>query len=76
VKERKRVINLLFLLSISIYVQVIWKLQPTAGELQIEIIKEALELIGDNKELRSAENRSTCTPSSVSYDIYFYFWYM
>ncbi|XP_027906754.1 protein MAINTENANCE OF MERISTEMS-like isoform X2 [Vigna unguiculata] len=46
--------------------QVIWKLQPTAGELQIEIIKEALELIGDNKELRSAESRSTCTPSSVS----------
>ncbi|XP_017440942.1 protein MAINTENANCE OF MERISTEMS isoform X2 [Vigna angularis] len=46
--------------------QVIWKLQPTSGELQIEIIKEALELIGDNKELRSAESRSTCTPSSVS----------
>jgi len=57
-------------------VQVIWKLQLTSGELQIEIIKEALELIGDNKELQSAESRSTSTPSSVSYDIYFYFWYM
>ncbi|KAL9303750.1 hypothetical protein ACSQ67_021013 [Phaseolus vulgaris] len=56
--------------------QVIWKLQLTSGELQIEIIKEALELIGDNKELQSAESRSTSTPSSVSYDIYFYFWYM
>lgn len=46
--------------------QVIWKLQPTTGELQIEIIKEALELLGDNKELHSAESCSTSTPSSVS----------
>ncbi|KAK7390221.1 hypothetical protein VNO78_25520 [Psophocarpus tetragonolobus] len=46
--------------------QVIWKLQPTPAELQIEIIKEALEFLGDNKELRSVESCLTSTPSSVS----------
>ncbi|RDX69472.1 Protein MAIN-LIKE 2, partial [Mucuna pruriens] len=46
--------------------QVIWKLQPTSGELQIEIIKEALELLGDNKEFQSEESCWTSTPSSVS----------
>ncbi|TKY63630.1 hypothetical protein E2542_SST13508 [Spatholobus suberectus] len=47
------------------YFMVIWKLQPTSGELQIVIIKEALELLGENKELQSAESCSTSTRSSV-----------
>ncbi|KAG5071040.1 Protein MAIN-LIKE 2 [Glycine max] len=45
--------------------QVIWKLQPTSGELQIEVIKEALELLGGNKELQSPESSSTSSTSSV-----------
>ncbi|KAL2337598.1 hypothetical protein Fmac_012044 [Flemingia macrophylla] len=45
--------------------QVIWKLEPTSDELQIEIIKEALELLTDNKELSSRESSMTSTPSSV-----------
>lgn len=38
----------------------------------MEIIKEALELLGDNKELQSAESCSTSTPSSVSYMIFIF----
>ncbi|XP_020234093.1 uncharacterized protein LOC109814143 isoform X3 [Cajanus cajan] len=45
--------------------QVIWKLEPTSEELQIEVIKEALGLLGDNKELQSVESSLTSTPSSV-----------
>ncbi|XP_027337282.1 protein MAINTENANCE OF MERISTEMS-like [Abrus precatorius] len=45
--------------------QVIWKLQPTSGELQIEIIKEALGLLVGNKVLVSAEKCSTITPFKV-----------
>ncbi|KAH1068496.1 hypothetical protein GYH30_006166 [Glycine max] len=45
--------------------QVIWKLQPTSEELQIEVIKEALELLGGNKELQSSESSSTSSTSSV-----------
>ncbi|KAJ1377664.1 Aminotransferase-like, plant mobile domain, partial [Sesbania bispinosa] len=45
--------------------QVIWKLQPTAGELQIQIIKEALELLGDNKELQRAEKCASSASTST-----------
>ena len=49
------------------YLQVIWTLQPTSGELQIEIIKEALEVVSDSKEVQSSEDCSTSTSSNVSY---------
>ncbi|XP_061370761.1 protein MAIN-LIKE 1-like isoform X2 [Gastrolobium bilobum] len=45
--------------------QIIWKLQPTSEELQLEIIKEALELVGDNEELQSEENCSINTLNKV-----------
>ncbi|KHN14505.1 Serine/threonine-protein phosphatase 7 long form like [Glycine soja] len=50
--------------------QVIWKLEPTSGELQIEVIKEALDLLGDNKELQSVESSSISTPSSLNFFYY------
>ncbi|CAL5211151.1 unnamed protein product [Lathyrus oleraceus] len=45
--------------------QIIWKLQPTSQELQIDIIKEAMELLGDSKVKRDG-NYSTSTSSNVS----------
>ncbi|KAK7349701.1 hypothetical protein VNO77_07281 [Canavalia gladiata] len=44
--------------------QVIWKLQPTSRELQIEIIKETLEFLDDNEELETAENYWTSTSTN------------
>ncbi|XP_058729390.1 uncharacterized protein LOC131601554 [Vicia villosa] len=45
--------------------QIIWKLQPTSQELQIDIIKEAMELLGDSKVKRDG-NYSASTSSNVS----------
>ncbi|XP_028774624.1 uncharacterized protein LOC114731583 [Neltuma alba] len=45
--------------------QVIWTLQPTPQELEVDIIKEALELQDDSKELQSGPNCSTSTSISV-----------
>lgn len=48
----------------------VWKLQPTSGELLIEIIKEALEFLGDDKDFQKAENCSASTSSNVSYNFF------
>ncbi|KAL1352761.1 uncharacterized protein [Arachis hypogaea] len=45
--------------------QVIWTLQPTSSELQLEIIKEALGVLSDSTELESAENSLASTSSNV-----------
>ncbi|CAJ2655510.1 unnamed protein product [Trifolium pratense] len=45
--------------------QIIWKLQPTSGELKIKIIKEAVDLLGDN-EVKRDENYAASTSSNVS----------
>lgn len=45
--------------------QVIWTLQPTSRELEVDIIKEALELQDDTKRLGSGRNCPTSTPISV-----------
>ncbi|KAF7825421.1 Protein MAIN-LIKE 2 [Senna tora] len=41
--------------------QVIWTLQPTSQELEVDIIKKAMKLQGDSKELPSAQSCSTST---------------
>ncbi|KAE9603176.1 hypothetical protein Lal_00018684 [Lupinus albus] len=46
--------------------QVIWTLEPTSAELQMEIIKEALKLQGDSTELQCAETCSTNLSTNVS----------
>ncbi|XP_057458460.1 protein MAINTENANCE OF MERISTEMS-like [Lotus japonicus] len=46
--------------------QVIWELQPTYEELQIGIIKEALQLQGDSEELQRPVNCSPSTSTNVS----------
>ncbi|KAI9073174.1 hypothetical protein K1719_044849 [Acacia pycnantha] len=46
--------------------QVIWTLQPTSRESEIDIIKEALELQDDSNRLQSEPNCSTSTSISVS----------
>ncbi|GAU30823.1 hypothetical protein TSUD_267430 [Trifolium subterraneum] len=45
--------------------QIIWKLQPTSEELKINIIKEAVELLGEN-EVKRDENYAASTSSNVS----------
>ncbi|CAK8575158.1 unnamed protein product [Lathyrus sativus] len=45
--------------------QIIYKLQPTSQELQIDIIKEAMELLGDSKVKRDG-NYSASTSSNLS----------
>ncbi|XP_054783350.1 protein MAIN-LIKE 1-like isoform X2 [Prosopis cineraria] len=45
--------------------QVIWTLQPTSRELELDIIKEALELQDDTKRLGSGPDCPTSTPISV-----------
>ncbi|KAI4356145.1 hypothetical protein L6164_000191 [Bauhinia variegata] len=42
--------------------QVIWTIQPTPEELEIDIIKEVLKMQDDKKEPHSADRCSTCTP--------------
>ncbi|CAL0306300.1 unnamed protein product [Lupinus luteus] len=46
--------------------QVIWTLEPTSTELQMEIIKEAMKLQGDSTELQCAETSSTNLSTNVS----------
>jgi hypothetical protein len=57
------------------YVQIIWKLQPTSGELKINIIKEAVELLGD--EVKRDKDYAASTSNNVSCNflhfIYLYF---
>lgn len=46
--------------------KVIWTLQPSSQELEVDIIKEALKLQDDSKGLPSGPNSSTSTSISVS----------
>lgn len=73
-------LTIIIIIMYVLLLQVIWKLQPTSEELQIEIIKEALELLGDNKEVRMAENCSASTSSNVSNNlllfIYLFIYYI
>ncbi|KAK7260130.1 hypothetical protein RIF29_25920 [Crotalaria pallida] len=46
--------------------QVIWTLDPSSAELQMEIIKGALKLQGDSTELQGAETCSTSSSTNVS----------
>lgn len=70
--EKWIVILLYFIMSYEcIYLQIIWKLQPTSGELQLDIVKKAMGLLGGNEDKRD-DSYSASTSSNVSYKFLHY----
>lgn len=63
--------SFVFYYVLCIYLQIIWKLHPTSGELQIDIVKKAMGLLGGNEDKRD-DSYSASTSSNVSYKFLHY----